>query len=135
MVEDNPGDVRLMKEVLKAIGFHTRLAVVEDGEKAMEYLRQPGSPPAVIFLDLNLPRKDGRQVLAEIKTDPVLKRIPVIILTTSEASLDVQRAYDLQANCYIHKPSDFDKYIDMIRSCQRFWFQVVRLPTSVQALA
>ena len=129
LVEDNPGDARLLKEALRALGHTLNLTVVEDGEEALRYLRsRPGMFPKVIFLDLNLPRKDGRQVLAEIKSDPVLRRIPVIILTTSEAEPDILNAYQLQANCYIHKPTDFDRYIEVVKSCEKFWFHIVRLP-------
>lgn len=134
LVEDNPGDVRLMREALK-FGSNSghRLAVVDDGEQAIRYLRQI-SPydeavrPDLIFLDLNLPRKDGREVLAEIKSDAALRRIPVIVLTTSEADRDIHRAYDLHANCYVRKPTDLDTYLDVIRACQEFWLRIVQLP-------
>ena len=129
LVEDNPGDARLLKEALRALGHSLVLTVVEDGEEAIQYLRQVRSElPKLIFLDLNLPRKDGREVLAEIKSDPLLKHIPVIVLTTSEADRDIQYAYEYQANCYIHKPTDFDRYLEVVKSCERFWFHIVRLP-------
>ena len=129
LVEDNPGDARLLKEALRSLGHTLNLTVVEDGEEAIHYLRsRRGVLPRVIFLDLNLPRKDGRQVLAEIKGDPVLRRIPVIVLTTSEAEPDILNAYQLQANCYIHKPTDFDRYLEVVKSCEKFWFHIVRLP-------
>jgi CheY-like chemotaxis protein len=133
LVEDNPGDVRLMREALKTNGGPTRLHVVDDGEKALCFLRRAGIfrnavRPDLIFLDLNLPKKDGRDVLCEIKSDSDLKRIPVVILTTSEAERDIQRAYDLYANCYVTKPGDLDQYLDVIRACEHFWLRIVRLP-------
>ena len=132
LVEDNPGDVRLMREALSPKGS-TKLLVVEDGEQAIRFLRRANpyadSPrPDLIFLDLNLPRKDGREVLAEIKADTSLRRIPVIVLTTSEADRDVHRVYDLHANCYVRKPTDLDDYLSVIRACENFWLNVVRLP-------
>jgi two-component system response regulator len=135
LVEDNPGDARLLREALQlTTGYQLSLQIAEDGEKAMEYLRGSSNQrPSVIFLDLNLPKKDGREVLAEIKADPELKRIPVIVLTTSEAERDIQKAYELQANCYIHKPSDFDEYTEMVQSCEKFWFHIVRLPASLSS--
>jgi CheY-like chemotaxis protein len=133
LVEDNPGDARLLREALRQNGMRCRLYVVEDGEEAMHYLRrvepyENAERPNLIFLDLNLPRKDGREVLAEVKADPDLRRIPVIVLTTSEADRDVFRVYDLHANCYIQKPGDLDRYMEVIRSCEHFWFSIVRLP-------
>lgn len=133
LVEDNPGDARLMREALAHDGTPSKLAVVEDGDQALRYLHRndPFSEavrPDLIFLDLNLPKKDGREVLAEVKADESLKRIPVIVLTTSEADRDVQRAYDLHANCYVKKPTDLDEYLDVIRACESFWLTVVRLP-------
>lgn len=132
-VEDNPGDVRLMREALATNGTPSRLSVVEDGELAVRFLRgdEPYggvARPDLIFLDLNLPKKDGREVLAEVKTDMSLRRIPVIVLTTSEADRDVQNAYDLHANCYVKKPTDLDEYLQVIKECERFWLSVVRLP-------
>ena len=133
LVEDNPGDVRLMKEALRESAVPTRLDVVEDGEEAIEYLRGNGrfespSRPDLIFLDLNLPKKDGREVLAEIKKDLMLRRIPVVVLTTSEAEKDIYRAYDLHANCYVKKPVDLDRFLSVVRACEEFWLHVVRLP-------
>jgi CheY-like chemotaxis protein len=133
LVEDNPGDVRLMREALAANGTPNKLSVVEDGDQALRYLHKSGpfskaSRPDLIFLDLNLPKKDGREVLAEVKTDESLRRIPVIVLTTSEATSDVQRAYDLHANCYVKKPTGFDEYMQVIKACEDFWLSIVRLP-------
>ena len=133
LVEDNPGDVRLMREALSPTSTSKKLTVVEDGEQAIRFLRRvdpfaDAARPDLIFLDLNLPRKDGREVLAEIKSDKGLRRIPVIVLTTSEADRDVLRAYDLHANCYVRKPTDLDEYLSVIRACESFWFNIVRLP-------
>ena len=133
LVEDNPGDVRLMREALMPGVASKTLQVVEDGEQAIRFLRRAdpyaeSTRPDLIFLDLNLPRKDGREVLAEIKSDLVLRRIPVIVLTTSEADRDVHRAYDLHANCYVRKPTDLDEYLSVIRACENFWLNIVRLP-------
>ncbi|HYP14716.1 MAG TPA: response regulator [Bryobacteraceae bacterium] len=133
LVEDNPGDVRLMREALSHDGADKVLQVVEDGEQAVSYLRQVGKyrdapRPVLIFLDLNLPRKDGREVLREIKADSALRRIPVVVLTTSESQVDVHKAYDLHANCYVRKPNDLDEYLRVIRACEVFWLQTVRLP-------
>ena len=133
LVEDNPGDVRLMKEALTSSGTRSRLSVVEDGDQALRYLHRD-SPyseavrPDIIFLDLNLPKRDGREVLAQVKTHTDLRRIPVIVLTTSEASLDVQKAYDLYANCYVRKPNDLDEYLSVVKACENFWLSIVRLP-------
>lgn len=133
LVEDNPGDVRLTVEALKEGRVRNSLAVAKDGVEALAYLRRQGSHasanrPDLILLDLNLPRKDGREVLAEIKEDPVLRRIPVVVLTTSRAEEDILRTYDLHANCYITKPVDLDQFISVIRSIDDFWLTVVRLP-------
>jgi chemotaxis family two-component system response regulator Rcp1 len=133
LVEDNPGDVRLTREALKEGKVLNALHVVEDGVQAMEFLRHTGpyarSPhPDIILLDLNLPRMDGREVLAEIKTDPKLRRIPVVILTTSRAEEDIIRSYDLHANCFISKPVDLDQFITVVKSVEEFWFTIVRLP-------
>jgi CheY-like chemotaxis protein len=133
LVEDNPGDVRLMREALATNGTPNKLSVCEDGEQAVRYLKRSDPfpqaiRPDLIFLDLNLPKKDGREVLAEIKRDESLRRIPVIVLTTSEAERDIQRAYELYANCYVQKPSDLDEYISVIKACETFWFHIVRLP-------
>jgi CheY-like chemotaxis protein len=133
LVEDNPGDVRLMREALRNGDATKKLDAVEDGEEALAYLhrRHPytGVPkPDLIFLDLNLPKKDGREVLHEIKQDEALRRIPVVVLTTSEAERDISRVYELHANCYIKKPTDLDEYMEVIRACENFWLHVVRLP-------
>jgi chemotaxis family two-component system response regulator Rcp1 len=134
LVEDNPGDVRLTREALKEAKVRNNLHVVEDGEAAIAFARQEGpyanAPrPDLILLDLNLPRKDGREVLAILKADENLKRIPVVILTSSKAEEDVLRAYNLNANCYITKPLDFEQFIKVVRAIEEFWLTVVRLPT------
>ena len=133
LVEDNPGDVRLTLEALKENRLHNHLHVVEDGEEAMAFLRRESDyadapRPDLILLDLNLPKKDGREVLAEIKEDPDLKRIPVVILTTSRAEEDVLRMYDLHANCYVTKPVDLDQFIKVVQTIEEFWLTIVRLP-------
>jgi two-component system, chemotaxis family, response regulator Rcp1 len=133
LVEDSEPDVRLTKEALREAKVKNRLWVVEDGVEALEFLQQKGQyadvpRPDLILLDLNLPRKDGRQVLKEIKNDESLKRIPVVILTTSKNEEDVLRAYDLHANCYITKPVDFNRFMDVVKSIENFWLTVVRLP-------
>jgi len=133
LVEDNPGDQELTRLAFKRGRLYNRLDIVEDGEQAMAYLhgRPPfeGYPrPDLILLDLNLPRKDGREVLAEIKQDPQLKVIPVIVLTTSEADSDVMRSYELNANSYMTKPVDFDNFVTSIQTLESFWFTVVKLP-------
>ena len=133
LVEDNPGDVRLTREALKEGKVKNRLTVASDGVEAMAFLRREGeyasSPrPDLILLDLNLPRKDGREVLAEIKADPALRRIPVIVLTTSDAEQDVLRSYNLHANCYVTKPVVLEKFLAIVRSLEDFWLTIVRLP-------
>jgi two-component system, chemotaxis family, response regulator Rcp1 len=134
LVEDNPGDVRLTIEALREGKVHNDLAVASDGEEALAYLRQTGKfadapRPDVVLLDLNLPRKDGREVLAEIKADENLKRIPVVVLTTSRAEQDVLASYALHANCYITKPVDMEQFITVVRSIEDFWFTIVKLPS------
>jgi two-component system, chemotaxis family, response regulator Rcp1 len=134
LVEDNPGDVRLTREALREGKIHNNLAVVEDGVEALRYLRSEGphagAPrPDVILLDLNLPRKDGREVLEEVKADPELRTIPVVVLTSSDAERDVVRAYDLHANCYVTKPVDLEQFINVVKSIESFWFSIVKLPT------
>lgn len=134
LVEDNPGDIRLTIEALKEATISNQLNVVKDGVEALDYLRRKGkygsSPvPHLILLDLNLPRKDGREVLAEIKTDESLKMIPVVILTTSEAEQDIIKSYKLHANCFITKPADLEDFIYAIRLIENFWFKLVKLPT------
>lgn len=133
LVEDNPGDVRLTEEALKDSKVHIRLDVVMDGVEAMDFLRRTGkyanaSRPDIILLDLNLPRKDGRTVLAEIKEDELLRRIPVVILTTSDDEHDILRSYDLHANCYITKPLDLRQFATIVKTIENFWFQIVKLP-------
>jgi two-component system, chemotaxis family, response regulator Rcp1 len=131
LVEDSPGDVRLALEALKEAKVLNHVTVAPDGVEAMALLRRPGVPrPDLILLDLNLPRKDGREVLAEIKGDPDLRRIPVVVLTTSKAEADVIRAYDLHANCYITKPVDFKQFIEVVEAIEGFWLTVVKLPRS-----
>jgi len=133
LVEDNPGDARLAQEALKEGRMSSRLAVVVDGVEGMSYLRREGEyaaapRPNLVLLDLNLPRKDGRQVLAEMKADPDLRRIPVVVLTTSQAEQDITRCYDLHANCYITKPVDLDRFISVVRSIEEYWCSVVTMP-------
>ncbi len=133
LVEDNPGDVRLTREVLKEGRINNTLNVVEDGVEALAFLRHEGAyadakRQDLVLLDLNLPKKEGREVLAEMKADPVLRRIPVIILTTSSAELDILDAYDLHANCYIPKPVDLDQFTTVVRSIEDFWLSIVKLP-------
>ncbi len=134
LVEDNPGDVRLMRETFKERKSHVHLQVAKDGVEALQILRREGtyadaSRPDLIFLDLNLPRKDGREALEEIKTDEGLKDIPVVVLTTSDAQEDIQNAYHLQANCYITKPVDLDRFIEAMQSIEEFWLRWVILPS------
>ncbi len=133
LVEDSPGDVRLTQEVLRDARIANELHVVGDGEEAMAFLRREGAyagqaRPDLVLLDLNLPRKDGREVLAEIKADPELKAVPVIVLTTSEAEHDILRSYQLAANAYISKPVDLGEFIAVVRSIENFWLTIVRLP-------
>ena len=133
LVEDNPGDIRLTKEVLKEGKIRNKLNVVMDGEEALFFLKKTGKykdavSPDIILLDLNLPKKDGREVLAEIKADPALMLIPVIVLTTSQAEQDVLYMYSNHANCYITKPVDFNQFINVIRSIEDFWLTIVKLP-------
>jgi CheY-like chemotaxis protein len=133
LVEDNEGDVGLIEEVLEEAKIRNSLHIVEDGEEAMRFLhgegRFSGVPrPDIIFLDLNLPKKDGREVLREVKEDNVLKNIPVVILTTSGAEKDILKSYDLHANAYVTKPIDFDQFVMVIKSIANFWLEVVKLP-------
>ncbi len=133
LVEDNPGDVRLTQEVLKQGKIRNRLAVVQDGVEALDYMHRRGKHtaavrPDLVLLDLNLPKMDGRAVLAEIKKDPELKRIPVVILTTSSAEVDVLKSYELQANCYITKPVDLAQFTEVLHQIQDFWLTIVKLP-------
>ena len=133
LVEDNPGDVRLTKEALKEGKVYNNLHWAKDGVEALEFLRQEGKNakaprPDIILLDLNLPKKDGREVLAAIKSDARFKQIPVVILTTSKAEEDVLKSYELHANCYVTKPVDLEKFIQVVQSIDRFWLTVVTLP-------
>jgi two-component system response regulator len=133
LIEDSEPDVRLTMEALREAKVKNRLWVVEDGVEAMAFLRQQNGHadaprPDLILLDLNLPRKDGREVLREIKADESLKRIPVVVLTTSRSEEDVLRAYELHANCYITKPVDFNRFMEVVRSIENFWLTVVKLP-------
>ena len=133
LVEDNPGDVRLTREALKDGKILNNLHVVVDGVEAMEFLRQAGryfdAPrPDLVLLDLNLPRKDGREVLEEVKEDDQLKEIPVVILTTSQAEQDVVKSYRLRANAYVSKPVDLEQFLGVVKSIEQFWLEVVRLP-------
>ena len=135
LVEDNPGDVRLTIEALKEAKVINHLTVVKDGVEALAFLRRQGSyttapRPHLILLDLNLPRKDGREVLADIKADDNLKRIPVVVLTTSQDEQDVLKSYNLHANCYITKPVDLDQFVRVVRSIEDFWLGIVVLPVS-----
>jgi chemotaxis family two-component system response regulator Rcp1 len=133
LVEDNPGDVRLTKEALKEGKVYNNLHWSKDGVEALEFLRREGKHanaprPDIILLDLNLPKKDGREVLAVIKRDAELKQIPVVVLTTSKAEEDVLKSYELHANCYVTKPVDLEKFIQVVQSIDRFWLTVVTLP-------
>jgi chemotaxis family two-component system response regulator Rcp1 len=133
LAEDNPGDVRLTQEAFKEGRILNQLHVVSDGMEALAFLRQEGeyrqSPrPDLILLDLNMPRMNGRELLGVIKQDESLRRIPVVILTTSDAEEDIARSYDMHANCYVSKPVDFERFIQVVRSIQDFWLAVVTLP-------
>jgi two-component system, chemotaxis family, response regulator Rcp1 len=134
LVEDSAPDVRLTKEALREAKVQNRLWVVEDGVEALEFLRKQGRftevpLPDIILLDLNLPRKDGRQVLREIKADETLKHIPVVVLTTSKNEADVLQSYQLHANCYITKPVDFTRFMEVVKSIENFWLSIVTLPS------
>jgi chemotaxis family two-component system response regulator Rcp1 len=137
LVEDNPGDVRLTAEALQDGKVWNRLSVAPDGVEALAFLRREGTHvaaprPDIILLDLNLPKKDGRQVLAEIKSDTDLRRIPVVILTTSKAEEDIVKTYDLHANCFITKPVDFVQFLNVVQAVEDFWFCVVKLPSAAE---
>ena len=136
LVEDNPGDVRLTKEAFKEAKVNNNLHIVSDGVEALDFLRRKGKyigapRPDIILLDLNMPKKNGREVLAEIKADPDLMRIPVLVLTISQAEEDILRSYNLHANCYIQKPVDINKFIDVVKSIEGFWLTIVKLPSGV----
>jgi CheY-like chemotaxis protein len=133
LVEDNPGDAQLTSIALEDSKISVNLHVVEDGVEAMTFLRKQenyaNAPhPDIILLDLNLPKKDGREVLAEIKADDKLRRIPVVVLTTSQSESDILKAYNLSANCFITKPVDFDQFVKIVQSIENFWFAIVKLP-------
>jgi CheY-like chemotaxis protein len=133
LVEDNPADARLTLEALRDRPMHNRLHHTRDGIEALEFLRGAGSfanapRPDLILLDLNMPRKDGRAVLAELKEDPQLRLIPVVVLTSSDAEQDILQTYKLHGNCYITKPVDLDKFLDIIRAVEEFWLAIVKLP-------
>jgi CheY-like chemotaxis protein len=136
LVEDNPGDVRLTVEILKETKVRNTLTVAADGVEALDLLRRKGRythavRPDLILLDLNLPKKDGRQVLAEIKADPVLRSIPVVILTTSKAEEDIVKSYNLYANCYVTKPVDLEQFVKVVKSIEGFWLTIVKLPQGI----
>jgi CheY-like chemotaxis protein len=134
LVEDSPADVLLTREAFEQNRIVNRIHVAEDGVQAMDFLYRRGEyasapRPDLILLDLNLPRKNGREVLAEIKADPDLRKIPIVVLTTSNAEEDILRAYDLNANCYVIKPVGFDNFMQAVQSIRHFWFSVVTLPS------
>jgi two-component system, chemotaxis family, response regulator Rcp1 len=133
LVEDNPGDVRLTREALKEAKVRNTLHVASDGEEAIAFLRKTGKfkdavRPDVVLLDLNLPRKGGLEVLKEVKADPDLMRIPIVVVTTSSAEQDVVRSYNLHANCYVTKPVDLGQFLEVVRSIEDFWLSIVKLP-------
>ena len=139
LVEDNPADIRLTKEAFKDGKIKNSISVVMDGEDALFFLRKEGKYSSaeipgidIILLDLNLPKKDGREVLAEIKSDKKLKHIPVIILTTSSAEQDILNTYSNHANCYITKPVDFNRFLDIVKTIEEFWLTIVKLPTKIK---
>ena len=139
LIEDNPGDVRLTREAMKEGKIKNRLHVARDGEEAIDFLYMRGKfkdapSPEIILLDLNLPRIDGREVLKRIKSDDALKRIPVIVLTTSKAEEDIFKSYDLHANCYIVKPVDMTQFIKKIQMIEDFWFTIVKLPSDADSI-
>ena len=134
LIEDNPGDVRLLQEAMRETNSRHHLRIAWDGEEAMAYLRQKGAyssgaRPDLIVLDLNLPKKDGREVLQEIKTDPSLRRIPVVVLTTSDAPYDVLQSYELHANCYVTKPANLSQLMQTVHSIEQFWLSTATLPS------
>ena len=129
LVEDDPGDVVLIQEAFEHNKVRNRLHVVGDGVEAMRFLREGGERPDLVLLDLNLPRKDGREVLEEIKTDPALRSIPVVVLTTSKAEEDIERSYGLGANSYITKPVTFAGLVEVMRTWTRYWVEIVELPS------
>ncbi len=137
LVEDNPGDVRLTLEVMKDARVRNHMSMVKDGVEALAFLRREGDfadapRPDLILLDLNLPKKDGREVLADIKADPTLRRIPVVVLTVSKDEEDILKSYDLYANCYVTKPIDMEQFIAVVRSIEDFWLTIVKLPHGIK---
>jgi len=133
LVEDNPADTRLIREAMKEVKIYNRLYQVPDGVEAMAFLRKQGEyakmpRPDLILLDLNMPRKDGRQTLKEIKEDPELQRMPVVVLTVSDAEEDIINSYNLHANCFVTKPLDLDEFSKVVRGIENFWFEIVKLP-------
>ena len=132
LVEDSPSDVRLIREALKETPVPVQIIVARDGVEAMDYLRQSeaglANRPDLMLLDLNLPRKNGREVLAEVKASPALKQIPVLVMTSSRADEDIRQAYSLNANCYITKPGDLQEYVNVVRAIEDFWFVTATLP-------
>jgi CheY-like chemotaxis protein len=137
LVEDDPGDIHLIREAFAENKVANHLSVVSDGVEALQYLRREGDfadarSPDLILLDLNLPRKDGREVLAEVKSDEALRRIPIVVLTTSKAEEDILRSYDLHANAYVTKPVDYDTFMSVVHQIDHFFVSVVKLPTRVR---
>ena len=131
LIEDNEGDILLTQEALSDVALRNSLTVMRDGEQALDYLKNSKNHlPDQILLDINLPRKDGKEFLNQFKTDPALLHIPVVVLTTSSSGRDIKDAYSLYANCYITKPVDFDSFVQVIRAIERFWVQIVQLPTN-----
>lgn len=135
LVEDNPGDVRLAREALKGTSDSSHLSVARDGEEGLAFLRREGKyagapVPDMVLLDLNLPRKNGRQVLADMKADPRLRKIPVVVLTSSRAQQDIRSSYELHANCFVSKPHDLEQYLSTVRSIHDFWVSVASLPAT-----
>lgn len=132
LVEDNPGDVRLIEEVFKEAKIKNKLVIASDGVQALEILngteKEGPFTPDLILLDLNLPKKDGRELLGELKQNPLFRRTPIVVLTTSDADKDILKCYDLHANCYITKPVGFDKFVDVVKSVENFWLLVAKLP-------
>lgn len=136
LIEDNEADIRLTQEGIKEAKIRNNLHVVRDGEEAIDFLTKKGTyrqaiTPDLILLDLNLPKKDGREVLEEIKSNEDLAYIPVVVLTTSEAEKDILKSYKLHANCYVNKPMGLDQFVEVIRAIENFWFTIVKLPTKV----
>jgi CheY-like chemotaxis protein len=137
LVEDNPGDVRLTLEVMKDARVRNHMSMVKDGVEALAFLRREGDfadapRPDLILLDLNLPKKDGREVLADIKSDPTLRRIPVVVLTVSKDVEDILKSYDLYANCYVTKPINMEQFIAVVKSIEDFWLTIVKLPHDIK---